>query len=59
MESKSHWEKEYAARPASSVSRYQEHAECSLSLLRNTGITRSAAIIDVGGGVNTGGRSAC
>jgi 2-polyprenyl-3-methyl-5-hydroxy-6-metoxy-1,4-benzoquinol methylase len=53
MENKSHWEKVYAAKPATSVSWYQEHAECSLSLLNNTGISKSAAIIDVGGGAST------
>ncbi len=53
MENKSHWEKVYAAKPATSVSWYQEHAECSLSLLNDTGISKSAAIIDVGGGAST------
>lgn len=53
MESKSHWEKVYSAKPATSVSWYQEHAERSLSLLCNTGISKSAAIIDVGGGAST------
>jgi 2-polyprenyl-3-methyl-5-hydroxy-6-metoxy-1,4-benzoquinol methylase len=53
MENKIHWEKVYAAKPATSVSWYQEHAECSLALLNNTGITKSAAIIDVGGGAST------
>lgn len=53
MGSKNHWEKVYAAREYTSVSWYQEHAECSLSLVRNTGITRSSAIIDVGGGAST------
>jgi len=53
MEKKSHWEKVYTAKPAISVSWYQEHAECSLSLLGNTGISKSAAIIDVGGGAST------
>ena len=53
MESKSHWEKVYAAKEATSVSWYQEHAECSLALVRNTEISRSAAIMDVGGGAST------
>jgi ubiquinone/menaquinone biosynthesis C-methylase UbiE len=53
MEHKSHWEEVYAAKPATSVSWYQEHADCSLSLLGNTGISKSAAIIDVGGGAST------
>ena len=53
MESKSHWEKVYAAKTATSVSWYQEHAECSLALVRNTEMPKSAAIIDVGGGAST------
>jgi 2-polyprenyl-3-methyl-5-hydroxy-6-metoxy-1,4-benzoquinol methylase len=53
MESKSHWENVYTAKPTTSVSWYQEHAECSLSLVRNTGMVKSAAIIDVGGGAST------
>jgi 2-polyprenyl-3-methyl-5-hydroxy-6-metoxy-1,4-benzoquinol methylase len=53
MVNKNYWDKVYAARAATSVSWYQEHADCSLSLLRNTGITRSASIIDVGGGAST------
>lgn len=53
MESKSHWERVYGTKATTSVSWYQEHAECSLSLLRNTGIAKSAAIIDVGGGAST------
>jgi len=53
MKSKSYWEKVYAAKATTSVSWYQEHAECSLSLVRNTGITKSASIIDVGGGAST------
>jgi 2-polyprenyl-3-methyl-5-hydroxy-6-metoxy-1,4-benzoquinol methylase len=53
MVNKNHWEKVYSAKAATSVSWYQEHAECSLSLIRNTGISKSAAIIDVGGGAST------
>ncbi len=53
MESKSHWEKVYTTKRATSVSWYQEHAERSLSLVRGTGIAKSGAIIDVGGGAST------
>lgn len=53
MTGKSHWEKVYTNKPAASVSWYQEHAERSLSLLHDTAITKSAAIIDVGGGAST------
>jgi 2-polyprenyl-3-methyl-5-hydroxy-6-metoxy-1,4-benzoquinol methylase len=52
-ESKSHWEKVYAEKGATSVSWYQEHARRSLSLVRGTGVAKSAAIIDVGGGAST------
>lgn len=53
MESKSHWEKVYASKEDTSVSWYQEHAERSLSLLHDTGVAKSAGIIDVGGGAST------
>jgi len=53
MESKNYWDKVYTAKAATSVSWYQEHAECSLSLIRNIGIAKSASIIDVGGGAST------
>lgn len=53
MENKSHWEKVYGTKATDSVSWYQEHAECSLSLIRNTGVDKAAAIIDVGGGAST------
>jgi ubiquinone/menaquinone biosynthesis C-methylase UbiE len=53
MEISNYWDMVYAAKAAASLSWYQEHAEFSLSLLRSTGITKSAAIIDVGGGAST------
>jgi SAM-dependent methyltransferase len=53
MENKNYWDKVYAAKAANSASWFQEHAVYSLSLLRDTGITRSGAIIDVGGGAST------
>jgi len=53
MEGNEYWDKVYTAKATTAVSWYQEHAECSLSLLHNTGISRSAAIIDVGGGAST------
>jgi len=53
LESKNHWEKVYATRNPTSVSWFQEHAECSLSLLGKTGIPKTASIIDVGGGAST------
>jgi 2-polyprenyl-3-methyl-5-hydroxy-6-metoxy-1,4-benzoquinol methylase len=53
MENKYHWENVYTTKASTSVSWYQEHAESSLSLIRNTGIDKSDAIIDVGGGAST------
>jgi len=53
MVNKNYWDNVYSAKAATSVSWYQEHAEYSLSLLHSTGITKSAAIIDVGGGAST------
>jgi len=44
MESNDHWEKVYAAKATTPVSWYKEHAERSLSLVRGTGIAKSAAL---------------
>lgn len=53
MQSKEHWERVYSTKPADAVSWYQEHAEQSLRLIRQTGLPQSASIIDVGGGAAT------
>ena len=54
MESnKQHWEQVYGTRSTDSVSWYQPHAEHSLSLIRGTGVPKTASIIDVGGGAST------
>jgi SAM-dependent methyltransferase len=53
MRPKEHWEQVYASRAANAVSWYQAHADRSLSLIRATGVSRSASIIDVGGGAST------
>lgn len=50
---KDHWENVYSSRATNSVSWFQEHPEHSLRLIRDTGVGRSAAIIDVGGGAST------
>jgi SAM-dependent methyltransferase len=52
MQSRSHWERVYATRSPQSVSWYQPHALESLRLIRETGLPKSAAIIDVGGGAS-------
>jgi SAM-dependent methyltransferase len=53
MQPKDHWEKVYATKPTDAVSWFQPHAEQSLRLIRGTGVPRSGAIIDVGGGAST------
>jgi SAM-dependent methyltransferase len=53
MNPKSHWEKVYATKPTDAVSWFQAHAEQSLRLIQGTGVSSSAAIIDVGGGAST------
>lgn len=53
MPNKDHWENVYSTKPTQGVSWFQEHAERSLDLIRHTGISRGASIIDVGGGAST------
>lgn len=53
MQTRDHWEAVYSSRAANAVSWYQEHADRSLWLIRNTGVATSASIIDVGGGAST------
>lgn len=53
MQSKEHWDRVYATKPAELVSWFQVHAEQSLRLIRGTGVPRSGSIIDVGGGAST------
>tara|TARA_R110002167_G_scaffold365860_2_gene591745 strand:+ start:73691 stop:74311 length:621 start_codon:yes stop_codon:yes gene_type:complete len=53
MESKRHWENVYTSKADSEVSWFQEHAQLSLKLIRDSNIPTSASIIDVGGGAST------
>ncbi|GAB1394725.1 class I SAM-dependent methyltransferase [Rhodocyclaceae bacterium] len=53
MPQKEHWEQVYTTKPTTGVSWFQVHAEQSLRLIQDTGVPRSAAIIDVGGGAST------
>lgn len=53
MQPKEHWEKVYETKPTHTVSWFQEHAEQSLRLIRETGVPLTASIIDVGGGAST------
>jgi SAM-dependent methyltransferase len=53
MQSKEHWEKVYTSKATTEVSWFQEHADLSLKLIRQTKVPISASIIDVGGGAST------
>jgi SAM-dependent methyltransferase len=53
MHSKKHWEQVYATKATNAVSWFQEHADQSLRLIRDSGVARSDSIIDVGGGAST------
>lgn len=53
MPRREHWENVYATRAPTGVSWFQEHAAQSLQLIAAAGVSRSAAIIDVGGGAST------
>lgn len=53
MDRKQHWDQIYASKAPDLVSWFQEHANQSLRLIRNTGLAKDAAIIDIGGGTST------
>jgi ubiquinone/menaquinone biosynthesis C-methylase UbiE len=53
MADKTHWENIYRTKSARQVSWYQEHAELSIRFIQETGVGKSAQIIDVGGGSST------
>lgn len=53
MENRTHWEHVYATKRADQVSWYQVHPLLSLQYIQNTGIDKSAQIIDIGGGAST------
>lgn len=53
MQSKNHWEQVYTTKTTTSVSWFQEHAQQSIQLVRQTNVARDASIIDVGGGAST------
>jgi SAM-dependent methyltransferase len=52
MQSKEHWEKVYSTKAVDSVSWFQQRAELSMRLVRDSGISLDAAILDVGGGAS-------
>lgn len=53
METKRHWENIYTAKGEKRVSWFQEHALTSLEIIGRTAASKSARIIDVGGGAST------
>jgi SAM-dependent methyltransferase len=53
MDAQKHWEKIYTEKAPDAVSWYSPHLNASLSLIERTSVSRSAAIIDVGGGEST------
>lgn len=53
MSNKDHWEKVYTTKTPDSVSWFQAHAETSIRLIRESGVSHGASIIDVGGGAST------
>jgi SAM-dependent methyltransferase len=52
MNTKTHWEHIYETKTPTQVSWYQEHARFSLQYIRKTGMQKTDAIIDVGGGTS-------
>jgi 2-polyprenyl-3-methyl-5-hydroxy-6-metoxy-1,4-benzoquinol methylase len=53
MKRKNHWDKVYASKKPNEVSWYQTRLEKSLELIRATGVSHDAEIIDLGGGAST------
>lgn len=53
LQNKNHWENVYTTKATDAVSWFQSHADLSLRLIRDTGVSHSASIIDVGGGAST------
>lgn len=47
---KAHWENIYQTKALETVSWYQPNPHTSLEFIRNSGISKTAAIIDIGGG---------
>src|SRR3974390_482643 len=53
MDSQTHWERIYKEKARDAVSWYRPHLETSLALIEKAVPSRSASIIDVGGGEST------
>lgn len=52
-ERQQHWDRVYESRGTQALTWYQLHAATSLRLIRQSGLDKNAAIIDVGGGSST------
>ena len=52
MDAKQHWEEVYATTPDTEVAWFQEHADTSVKMIRDTGAPLTARLIDVGGGAS-------
>jgi hypothetical protein len=48
-----HWDEVYTAKSPTKVSWYQPHLELSLAFIERVAPSRSAAIVDIGGGTST------
>lgn len=53
IESKKHWENVYHNQATEKLGWYESHLQLSLKLIRQAGLAKEAAIIDVGGGAST------
>jgi SAM-dependent methyltransferase len=53
MDAKTHWENVYTTREPERLSWYRAHLERSLALIERAAPSRSASIIDIGGGEST------
>lgn len=53
MEQQNHWNNIYSTKSSEKVSWFQDHANQSLNLISETGVEKTASIIDVGGGAST------
>ncbi|MDP9195613.1 MAG: class I SAM-dependent methyltransferase [Pseudomonadota bacterium] len=53
MDQKTHWENIYQTKSSMQVSWYADHLQTSLRLIEQSGLNRSAHIIDIGSGAST------
>jgi len=54
MDRKQHWEQVYTTKPSDSVSWFQEHADLSVRLIHNTGLSGSRAQLPAPSPLRTG-----